>query len=473
MSVELRCPLHPFLLCLYFVAFVFSENLGEIYLSQTTRPLIVVIFVTGLAFFLLARLFRNADKGALLTTLLLTFIVVTPAAAGLFPDVVGKHRTAIFVFLLLGFIVLAIVLLRAVKDWPKLTQTLNLSVGLMLILTFTRIGSYALGDDSSIVAQPLEVRPNLEGLLTAPEGDLPNIFYILTDSYARDDTLRDYFGYDNSEFTSFLKDRGFVIADESSSNYHRTYLVVPSLLNMDYVADENGFFNETSDGYKHMLVEHAFNNRVSAELRSLGYNIVTVTSENGGLVRTAQAQNLVPNQNGLLLKPFDAALWDTTILSRVVNRNTFSALVKALYSDQTKADKLLEKVFSNTLRFHVDFVLDEVVELSKETGPQFVIAHIMAPHPPFKFGRNAEGPSLFAEEFGGEEFGGMEYLTNNVKGYAEEMHYLNIELRNLIDTILENADRPPIIILQGDHGLRMTQIGNMTMDKASLVSDAF
>jgi hypothetical protein len=38
------------------------------------------------------------------------------------------------------------------------------------------------------------------------------------------------------------------------------------------------------------------------------------------------------------------------------------------------------------------------------------------------------------------------------KAYGEQVDYLNVKVRQIVDRILAHSKRPPIIILQGDHG---------------------
>jgi hypothetical protein len=45
------------------------------------------------------------------------------------------------------------------------------------------------------------------------------------------------FGFDNSAFLNSLKERGFVVADAAYANYARTFLSVPAVMQMDYVAE--------------------------------------------------------------------------------------------------------------------------------------------------------------------------------------------------------------------------------------------
>lgn len=64
---------------------------------------------------------------------------------------------------------------------------------------------------------------------------LPNVYYFILDMYSRGDSLKQYYGYDNSAFLSFLKQRGFRIATKSHSNYRSTETSITTTLYMDYV----------------------------------------------------------------------------------------------------------------------------------------------------------------------------------------------------------------------------------------------
>ena len=66
----------------------------------------------------------------------------------------------------------------------------------------------------------------------------PNIYYIMTDGYARQDQLLSLFNYDNSPFLGYLKDHGFYVADHAYSNYPETFISLPSSLWMDYPVSE-------------------------------------------------------------------------------------------------------------------------------------------------------------------------------------------------------------------------------------------
>ena len=73
--------------------------------------------------------------------------------------------------------------------------------------------------------------------VAAENPDQPDIYYIITDEYARADVLEEFYDHDNSGFLDQLRERGFYVAEQSFSNYALTFLSLASSLDMRYVND--------------------------------------------------------------------------------------------------------------------------------------------------------------------------------------------------------------------------------------------
>jgi hypothetical protein len=104
-------------------------------------------------------------------------------------------------------------------------------------------------------------------------------------------------------------------------------------------------------------------------------------------------------------------------------------------------------------RQYIRYTLDTLKTIPEKKGPKFVFAHFMAPHPPFVFNElgnpvSSDKPYTMGDAFSGFSGSQQEY----VKGYLNEVQYMNREMMDVIDTILADSEQPPIIILQGDHG---------------------
>ena len=78
------------------------------------------------------------------------------------------------------------------------------------------------------------------------------------------------------------------------------------------------------------------------------------------------------------------------------------------------------------------------------SSPNFVFAHLVIPHHPFVFGANGE-------ELNSIEASVPPFEEYKVK-YPVQVTYINKRMEAIIDIILSSSSRPPIIIIQGDHG---------------------
>ena len=80
----------------------------------------------------------------------------------------------------------------------------------------------------------------------------------------------------------------------------------------------------------------------------------------------------------------------------------------------------------------------------KTNIPKFVYAHLMMPHYPYYFD-SQNRPLPIEKLLPGQE--------TNKENYVEYLQYCNSRILDLVDNIITNSDRPPVIMLLGDHRL--------------------
>ncbi len=454
-----RISLYPFLLSIYFVCLIFSENLGEVFVGHALRSGVVLLGITSVTILFFFAVFRRINTAAFVAALLLVLAFIHPIVEAALPHELSNRLLITLCIEAFSFIGLTFVVHRYISNWTPINQALNLIVGAMLLLVLLRIGNYGLADEGLIFERPPELKNVEFASFEQPTSSPPSIFYILTDAYERSDVLRKYYGYDNSNFLAFLSSKGFQIADNSYGNYNRTELVFSSLMNLDYIADENGFTEEYPQGYRQLIRDKTFNSKVAIALRNIDYRLVTVRSM-GQYVITGGAEDIIFDGGWFTMNSFETALYNTTALPRLFgwkNRKAFMRILGFKQTDIQTEEGLSELTAGkqNFVRDRVDFVLSETAKLASEAGPIFVIAHIMAPHDPFIYNRSGNFPNISPWKFGEAE-----HVSKDVKGYADQVHYLNTLLTELIETILEKSETPPIIVLQGDHGLRLSWAKN-------------
>lgn len=242
--------------------------------------------------------------------------------------------------------------------------------------------------------------------------DLPDIYYIILDMYAREDTLRKLLDYDNSEFVDYLTDKGFYVADKSHSNYTTSYLSVSSSLNMAYESQGSAQLDK---------IKKIEDNTVSQLLGSVEYHYVYVS---GGMpLSNMKKYAEVYSYSGVFgieVSNFAQGLCDTTMLSPLAR------YFGGLYGVNS-----------------ILYAFDAIVGVSDIKGPTFCYSHILCPHPPWLF--NDDGPRESS----------MLYQTDidTQLGYLDNLEFVNKKVMSLVDSLLSKPGIPPIIILQGDHGL--------------------
>jgi hypothetical protein len=447
-----RIPIHPFLWAIYPILSLVANNLGQVYLWMAARSLVLSLLVTSLLFILAWLIFRDWHKAALPVSLL---VVMVFAYGHIYPSIedaailginIGRHRYLMVVLFFLMAALLVWVARRKRNTLGAVTQAVNIIALILVAIPLFQITRYQLAQaaahqSTSNTATDARTLPGFSSL-SLPDGKpAPDVYYIILDAYGRQDTLRDYFSYDNSAFIARLEELGFFVADCSQSNYSVTEFSIASALNMDYLdqlkADSgSSAFDEL---ISHSAVRQAF--------ESLGYQ--SVAFESGyGLTELKDADsyyspNLRPGLANYLggINAFEALLLRTSIGFLIYER--FETLPDSIKT-------MLSTAYAEH-RTRILYTFDSLEQVSAQDGPQFAFAHILAPHNPFVFGPDGElvvRSTPFTLNHDPESSDPAEYAL----GYTNQLTYINQRTEELIETILENSTEPPIIIVQGDHG---------------------
>jgi hypothetical protein len=263
--------------------------------------------------------------------------------------------------------------------------------------------------------------------LSPAAAKLPDVYYIILDAYGRDDRLKMFYGYDNAPFLAQLEQRGFYIARHSGANYDQTPLALASALSMDYLDTTGKKLDQE------ILRQKVDENAVIGYLRKQGYAYVNIWS--GLEVSRVTTADLVLYDEPDLSTIEGEALGLTAL---GVNHRT-----QAIRYENHR--KRLRGVFTN------------LETVAQQSSPKFVFAHLVAPHPPFVFDENgnAVNPS------GSLTFADASWLLQDItrdeykSHYIAQLQYVNKCVLQTVDAILKQSARPPIIVIQGDHGSRM------------------
>ena len=259
---------------------------------------------------------------------------------------------------------------------------------------------------------------------------LPDIYYIILDGYAREDILKELYNYDNSEFITELKNRDFLVAEQSQSNYMQTVLSLASSLNMDYLTGTPTKI--INHGKMIGMIKH---NRAQLFLQDLGYKYLAFSSGYPPTDITNAEFYYSPPKIGKS-HDLEALLMINSILAPFIDKGWIAVPFTRFNEAQERVKYIFE-----SLKNEVPLI----------EGPKYIFAHIVAPHPPFIFDQNgAITPDEVLILQGADTFPGT--IDEYKRGYISDLTYLNKQVIQTIDGILANSNNPPIIILQADHG---------------------
>lgn len=445
--------LQPVMLALAPLLIFLSDNIDIVKPIWAIRPvLLITIFALCIAF-ICHRVFRSHQHGMVIASLITVLFLHSGLLLAEIIKLLSKFRIAagvpwfeqerqqlIAVLAVVIQVILIVMVASALRQYPtlvsKLAVVLNIAALTFMISSFF-VATGTLLRSKEITANPAGVTSEDIASLSAPD-PLPDIYYIILDSYPGEDSLRQEFGFDNSSFLGYLEDRGFDINNEALSNYYRSAYSIASTLNMDYIHDlaTRSEVNNL-DGFALSRVI-----RQSAIRRILsGFGYQTVSFSTGFFLTDVFDADVYYSEDRSGLNPVE-----TTILPWTV----YAYLLPFIAEGG-------EALFAPTYTYHVSTIsgtLDLLEASSTDDEPRFFFAHILAPHPPFVFDRDGE-TIIPPRQFGLDDAGAYPGTTQEYQnGFTDQTIYINDRLKAIIESIQSDLTRPSIIILQGDHGVR-------------------
>jgi hypothetical protein len=428
--------LHPALFAALPAVSSMAGNIEILPPSLAIRPLLVEVVFAEFMAFALWRLLKHRELAALITTIFVVLfssyghVVLTlqfflrgaPPSPHLY---VAPLWVALFVF----------VVWASAKERERLRRfngVLNAAAAVALVVPLIRIAVH-----EAQVNRPWGVAAPLPSLTRPkPEAGQPDIYYIILDGYGRQDVLEENLDLDNSEFVSFLRDRGFFVADEGRSNYAQTVLSLASSLNMEYLDGVQESMGEDSLNVKPLarLVRHSQVRRI---LESLGYKTVALTT---GYRRTE-----IEDADLFIEAPQEGLSTLESLLTQTSALMPFYELAHAASLPVAYPGYLAH-------RSRVEFSLQELEQMPELDGPKFVFVHVVIPHPPFVFDKDGQPlpQDHFYELADASDYWGdpQEYI----QGYSDQVVFLDPRIETIVSKLILDSPAPPIIIIQGDHG---------------------
>jgi hypothetical protein len=425
-----RLALHPLLFAAFPVLYLYATNATEgVAFADVVWPLVLVMGVTAGVFgFAWLAFRREAPRAGLavsgLVVLFFSYGHAYGAMAGFTVGgfLVGRHTLLLPLWgLLAGSVVFLAV--RIGRSLPRLTGALNVVAAVLVLVNVTAIAVHEIGAN-----QPSLTPPGLAGValrwrpLLGHPGP-PDIYYLILDEYAGEQTLESQFGFDNRPFLDALSRQGFYVASRSRTNYPRTSLALAASLNMtylDFLTRRVRADSADAGPLRGLMREHV----VGRLLQRAGYSYVHIGSTWSPTATSPIADVNVKFQG---LSEFATVLYHTTILEPIARRlHVFPQLLDARRNEWASVQREFR----------------DLADARARPGPKFVLAHFLIPHDPFVFDRRGR----FVTEQ-------QESATPRDRAYVDQLAYTNTRVLNVIETLLSGpvAERP-IVIVQSDEG---------------------
>ena len=262
--------------------------------------------------------------------------------------------------------------------------------------------------------------------LTLPAGPRPpDIIHIVLDGLGRLDVLQDVYGLDSRRVQADLAAHGMTVTDGAVANYSQTFPAVAAALSMEYL-DEAGI--AAGGGNDRTIAEAIIRqSTVIRALKARGYAFTLLSSGYEALIDHPEADDGI--RGPTLFDEFEAYLVPRTMVRAL-------PIARLTYEPQ---------------RRRTESILRALESFQPAGRPRFVLAHLLLPHPPFRYtrdGRHVPPPGIFTIKDANMFVGtGEEYR----KGYAAQAEYVFDELQHLLARSQHLRPRP-IVIVHGDHG---------------------
>lgn len=405
--------LYPFLFAIIPILHIYVFNSDQLSFGDILIPMAISFSFALVSFIILRFLLKNSKAAGTIVSLLLVLFY----SFGYFAEFIGATRKAMIALWLpvFGAVFVAglLLIIKYRERLRNLTIILNVVAVSLIVLVLINLilGGNLVGKPSVKPMEPNDVTKEIRKASpkTANQPELPDIYYIILDAYSSNQVLQNYMDYDNSDFTQWLEQKGFYVAYDCYSNYSNTVYSLASSLNLVYL-------DKLKNQHGLKPVRRMINENTLAQiLKSRGYKYAYIGSDYYLMQSSRHADIIYPKT--LINREFLYTMLGTTALRPLMGEQV-----------QVISRKTVLGAFSRITSVRQDI-----------DGPLFVFAHIPIPHPPYIFDRNGNPPKRAGQ------------LSMDM--YLEQLTFVSKKTREVVDRILSQSKKPPVIVIQADHGI--------------------
>ncbi len=426
----------PFLLAIYSILALWNFNITYVNLGSTIRSLALTLVGTAFLWLILMLVLRDVAKAGILTILSMVLFFSYGHLYLYLKDhveVLARHRYVLALFAVV-FILGGYLIIWKHENTNGLERFLTITGVILVGYSILQLAWYQFQVYQASVAARENIGETVVIHHLPSKTELPDIYLIILDSHTSSHVLREYYDYDNQDFIDSLTKMGFFVANCSQSNYPGTKYSVTSMMNLNYIQK----LLEKSDTLPPL------NASIVAEtLRRNGYTTVAFENRAGAHYDLKEDVHLV--RNPLVLENMDLLSGINEFESMLIETSLLRLLsdLKYLLPNFVTGDVKDSELYEHYLQTF--YILDELKKLPEMESPIFVFTHILVPHDPFIFTPAGEYKiTIFKED--------------PVNGYRNNVAFIDLRMPDILRTIIETSENPPIIIVMGDHGAKGTQV---------------
>ena len=417
----------PLLLAIYPALFHYANNVVITLLSSLLRILLFHAIISIGVYVAFLIFYRHQSTRAAVATFV--FLVFFHTYGILYQyilklDIVQiEHYFMLPLFILIAFYASWLTAKLSDSLLVRVWSTGALVLGFLLAFNVIQIIPHELEKRQQIALAAPAAAPAVSNSAAADAH--PDIYYIVLDEFSGFEPMRQYWNYQGvNDFKRFLEDKGFFVAEQSHGASETTLYELATRLNYQ----EYPCCNEITSYFAAIA-----DNEVMRYLKAKGYTTVTFDESNSVFpadlpMQTDYNYSIAPDSvsSSTLLDDFGILVINNTML------RAFSHIYEPLVAEP----------WMNGHKDMLFFTLNKMKNLNDVPSPKFVYVHLLLPHMPFMFDKN----------------GVVITTTNNTNwnDYLGNYIFSMTYAERMITNIFSQADpnRPPIIILQSDHGAR-------------------
>ena len=405
---------HPIIFAVYPILFLWSQNVGEAGPADV-GDVLAATFLAGTAVTGLAWLaFQDRARGALFVApVILGFLIYGHVAN--FGLAQQAHHAA-----WLSITVVALIAALKLPDrWiDRIDRGLRVVAVALVAIALAAILPTEI-EEATTPRIVVAAGRTLPGETAAPKRD---VYWLVYDRYGSDRSFEVGYGVEN-DLTPWLEEQGFDVLKASHANYVGTSLSLATTVNMTPLDELTRSVPQSSGSYQ-PVYRALQDSLVVRQFQALGYRYLHLGSW-WNPTRTDSAADRNYNADGV-----------SDFTSAVVEESLVPILAEAFLPEELPPTESAKHLKHNT------WALNVLDRLPRESGPKFVFAHVLLPHPPYVFDRD------------GRYVPPAEAATiREVDAWHRQLDYTNSRLREFISGLLAKPEsEQPIIILQADEG---------------------